>query len=284
MDLTEYSDIAPISHRGEPFYFCGKDCEDRFKKDPDKFQGEPLIKLNKVWKIFNMGGMETQVLRGLDMHVWEGDFVAIIGHSGSGKSTALNMIGLLDRPTSGNIFLNNKDVSRLFDDARAELRSKTFGFVFQQYNLIPWLTAFENTTLPLIFSRKKIEVDKITANFEDIGLKERMTHRPFELSGGEQQRTALLRALANDPEIILGDEPTGNLDSATGNKILEILITLNKSRKKTLIIVTHDEDIAAQADQVIAFKDGRLVRGHQVHKKFIKSDVSALSQEYRKHD
>lgn len=280
MDLSEYVDVPEFTHNGNTFYFCGTHCEERFRSKPERFQDVPLIKLNKVRKVFSMGIMETQVLRGLDMHIWEGDFVAIIGQSGSGKSTALNIIGLLDRPTEGNIFLNGKDTSLLKDEERAELRSKTFGFVFQQYNLIPWLTAFENTTLPLIFSGRKIETEKIETRFEEMGLKERMTHRPFELSGGEQQRTALLRALANDPEIILGDEPTGNLDSATGNKILEVLINLNKSHKKTLVIVTHDAEIASQADQVIAFKDGRLVRNHQVHKKIIKSDIGTSPHEH----
>ena len=267
MDLSESSDVSMVMHSDSSFYFCGMNCEKRFKKYPKKFQGKPLIKLNKIWKVFKMGGVETKVLRGLDMHIWEGDFVAIIGHSGSGKSTALNMIGLLDKPTSGTVFLKGKDISLLDDEGRAELRSKTFGFVFQQYNLIPWLTAFENATLPLIFLGKKIEAEKIEARFEEMGLKDRMTHRPFELSGGEQQRTALLRALANDPEIILGDEPTGNLDSVMGSKILKVLIDLNKVHKKTLIIVTHDADIAGQADQVIVFKDGSLLRDHQVHKK-----------------
>ena len=267
MDLSKEADVIEISRQGERFYFCGKGCEERFKKDPERFQREPLVKLNNIWKIFKPGEVEIKVLRSLDLHIWEGDFVAIIGASGSGKSTALNMIGLLDRPTSGQIFLNGKDVSLLNDDQRAELRSKTFGFVFQQYNLIPWLTAYENATLPLIFSGKKIDTERFNARFREIGLKERSTHRPFELSGGEQQRAALLRALANDPEIILGDEPTGNLDSTTGNKILELLLNLNKTKKKTLIIVTHDADIAEKADQIIAFKDGRLVRDHQIHKK-----------------
>jgi len=203
----------------------------------------------------------------LNFYIWEGDFVAIMGSSGSGKSTALNIIGLLDRPTSGQIFLNGRNVSLLNDDKRAELRSKTFGFVFQQYNLIPWLTAYENTTLPLIFSGKKIDEEKIKARFQEIGLKERLTHRPFELSGGEQQRIALLRALANDPKIILGDEPTGNLDSVMGNKILEMLINLNKTQKKTLIIVTHDSDIAKKADRIIIFKDGQAIRDNLSHKK-----------------
>lgn len=267
MDLSAYADIAKTNFQEKEFYFCGKGCENRFKKDPERFQKEPLIKLRNIWKIFKLGETETEVLRGLDLHIWEGDFVAIIGPSGSGKSTALNMIGFLDRPTSGHIFLNGKDVSLLKDDERAAMRSKTFGFVFQQYNLIPWLTAYENAALPLIFSDKKIEAATLGARFQEIGLTERLTHRPFELSGGEQQRTALVRALANDPEIILGDEPTGNLDSATGNTILEILLDLNKALKKTLIIVTHDAGIAEKADQIIAFKDGHLVRDHQVHKK-----------------
>ncbi|MBI5023025.1 MAG: ATP-binding cassette domain-containing protein [Candidatus Magasanikbacteria bacterium] len=267
MDLSEYTDVVEIFHQEKGFYFCGKGCEDRFKKNPSRFQGEPLIKLDNIWKIFKLGETETKVLTGLNLHIWEGDFVAIIGSSGSGKSTALNMIGLLDRPTSGRIFLNGEDVSLLNDDKRNGLRSKTFGFVFQQYNLISWLTAYENVNLPLVFSGKKIEMKKLEARFEKMGLKERLTHRSFELSGGEQQRVALLRALVNDPEIILGDEPTGNLDSATGNKILEILIDLNRNRKKTLIIVTHDADIAEKADQVITFKDGHLVRDHQAHKK-----------------
>ena len=275
MDLTAEVNSAEISHQGKEFYFCGPDCQERFQEDPEKFQKEPLIKLENVWKIFSGQGKaargaqhfraETQVLKGLNLHIWSGDFVAIIGPSGSGKSTALNMIGLLDKPSSGHIFLKGQDISLLQD--RARLRCQTFGFVFQQYNLIPWLTSYENVTLPLIFSNKKIALEKLNARFQEAGLAERLAHRPFELSGGEQQRAALLRALANDPEIILGDEPTGNLDSSTGNKILEMLIDLNKNQKKTLIIVTHDADIAAKADQVIVFKDGVLMRDHQVYQK-----------------
>ncbi len=267
MDLSGVADAVKISYQDKELYFCGEDCKKRFETDQGKFQGEPLIRLGDVWKIFKIGGTETKVLRGLHLNIWKGDFVAIIGASGSGKSTALNMMGLLDAPTSGDIFLNGDDLSSLSDEERAMLRSQKFGFVFQQYNLIPWLTAQENVSLPLIFAKRKIDPDKISLDFQKIGLKDRLEHRPFELSGGEQQRVALLRASVNDPEIIIGDEPTGNLDSATGNKILEMLIGLNKVMKKTLIIVTHDVDIAEKADQIIAVKDGQVVRDHRVYKK-----------------
>lgn len=267
MDLDEFIDCPKFNYKAQDFYFCGEICKNRFQDNPEKFMKEPLIQLIDVWKIFKLGKVEIKVLRGLSLNIWPEDFVAIIGASGSGKSTVLNMIGLLDQPTSGKIFLKGKDVSLLNDEKRAELRSKTFGFVFQQYNLIPWLTAYENTILPAIFARKNIEREKLELQFKEIGLKERMNHRPFELSGGEQQRVALLRALVNDPKVILGDEPTGNLDSKTGNKILELLIQLNKIYKKTLIIVTHDADIASKADQIITLKDGQLARDHFIHKK-----------------
>lgn len=210
-----------------------------------------------------MGTVTTDVLRGVDLEIFEGDFLAIVGASGSGKSTLLNMIGLLDLQTSGKIFLKGHDVAHMSDDQRADLRSKVFGFVFQQYNLIPWLSAFENVTLPLIFARKKIDEAQISEQSKSIGLGERMHHRPFELSGGEQQRVALMRALSNDPDIIIGDEPTGNLDSETGHRILDMLIDLNKMKKKTLIIVTHDASIAKRADKVIILKDGLIIK-HQL--------------------
>lgn len=267
MDLSGIKDLSHLTHQNKDYYFCGDFCKNRFKENPEKFFENPIIGIKNVWKVFKIGDAETKALQGLNLNIWKGDFIAIIGASGSGKSTALNMVGLLDKPTSGNIYINGKDASILKDEERAELRSKFFGFVFQQYNLIPWLTAYENISLPLIFSDKELSENKIKKNLKEIGLEERATHRPFELSGGEQQRVAILRALANDPEIIIGDEPTGNLDSATGNKILEMLIGLNKSQKKTLIIVTHDADIAEMADQIIAIKDGKIIRNHQKYKK-----------------
>ncbi len=269
MDLSEYLEFVEIENQENKFYFCSDICAKRFKTNPKKFQGEPLIHLHDVWKVFGRGDVATKVLRGINVHIWGGDFTAIIGASGSGKSTLLNMIGLLDNPSSGGLFLEGKDISKTTDDERAILRSKKFGFVFQQYNLVPWLTAYDNAILPLIFSgsdsREKRESTR--KHFENIGLVERMDHHPTELSGGEQQRVALLRALANDPEIIIGDEPTGNLDSTTGNKILEMLIDFNKREGKTLIIVTHDADIAERADQIITLKDGKTIPGHLYHRK-----------------
>lgn len=267
MDLGKEEDILSSTHQSKHYYFCGEFCKKRFENDPEKFLGEPLIVLKNIHKVFKIGEAKTSALNGLDIHIWAGDFVAIIGASGSGKSTALNMVGLLDKPTSGKIILKGKDISRFSDEEKANLRSKTFGFVFQQYNLIPWLTAYENVVLPKIFADQPTDVVKMESSFKEIGLEARLHHRPFELSGGEQQRVALLRALANDPEIIIGDEPTGNLDSATGDKILGMLIDLNKSQRKTLIIVTHDADIAEKADQVIALKDGKMIKNHQKHKK-----------------
>ena len=269
MDLTGFTEFTEAKVKGEAFFFCSEPCAKRFKTDPKRFQGEPMIHLHDVWKVFHDGGVVTEVLRGINIHIWDGDFTVIIGASGSGKSTLLNMIGLLDKPTSGILNLDGKDITATTDDERTVLRSQKFGFVFQQYNLIPWLTAYDNVTLPMIFSETKngMRREVLERHFGDIGLGERMDHRPTELSGGEQQRVALLRALANDPEIIIGDEPTGNLDSVTGEKILDMLITLNKTEKKTLIVVTHDADIAKRADQVITLKDGKTIPGHLRHTK-----------------
>ncbi len=267
MDLSEFKDLKTVTHAKTKRFFCGSFCKGRYEKAPERYEGEPLMKLSNIWKVFDTGTIKTEVLKGLHLHVWEGDFTVIVGPSGSGKSTTLNMVGLLDRPSSGKIYLKGKDITELDDDRRAELRSRTFGFVFQQYNLIPWLTAEENALLPLVFSTAKANEKMLKHFFGEMVLKDRMEHRPSELSGGEQQRIALLRALVNDPAILLGDEPTGNLDSITGGKILDILIDLHKVHKKTLLIVTHDLNIAKKADQVISFKDGRLVRNGTVHEK-----------------
>ena len=268
MDLTGIPEVER-KVGDKTFQFCSDMCADRFLTNPEKFQGEPMIHLHDVWKVFKDGDVTTEVLRGINIHIWPGDFTAIIGASGSGKSTLLNMIGLLDKPTSGGLFLEGNNIAGTSEDERALLRSKKFGFVFQQYNLIPWLTAYDNVTLPLIFAAagNGLKREVIAAHFDTIGLGARMEHRPTELSGGEQQRVALLRAIANNPEILIGDEPTGNLDSVTGAKILDMLIKLNKEEKKTLIVVTHDADIARKADQIITLKDGKTIPGHLQHAK-----------------
>ncbi len=216
----------------------------------------PLIRVRGLRKTFGAGEAETPVLRGIDLDILQGRFTAIIGSSGSGKSTLLNMLALLDRPTSGNIYYRDKDLTALSDEERAVMRSKIFGFVFQQYNLMPWLDARDNVALPTLFGERPLDEAWLRREFENIGLTDRMDHHPAQMSGGEQQRVAILRALVNDPEIIIGDEPTGNLDSATGNKILDMLLQLNRERGKTLIIVTHDADIAHMADQILTIKDG----------------------------
>jgi len=268
MDLSEDTSIIEEPYQGRAFRFCGEHCAERFKSDPEKYKGTPIMRLENIWKTFDMGGIKMHILHGMSINIWDGDFVAIVGASGSGKSTTLNMLGLLDMPTSGRVLLDGKEVSSVVDEDKARLRSETFGFVFQQYNLIPWLTAYENIILPRIFAAETINDKEVAERIELVGLKGRVTHRPFELSGGEQQRVALLRALMNNPRIILADEPTGNLDSVTGQNILTMLIDFNKKQKKTLVIVTHDSAIAKQADLIITMKDGKVVCNHYNHMKY----------------
>jgi putative ABC transport system ATP-binding protein len=268
MYLDSFPDLSKWNYKDKEYLFCGEGCMERFKENPERFLGEPIIRLRNVFKGFDLGkDNSVKILRGVNLNIWKGDFVAIIGSSGSGKSTTLNIVGLLDRPTGGQVFVKGKDAANMSDEERAHLRSETFGFIFQQYNLIPWLSIYDNVGMPMIFSRRKMDKEKILAQIGRVGLGDRVEHRPMELSGGEQQRVALLRALANDPEIIIGDEPTGNLDSKTGNEILEMLIELNKKEGKTLIIVTHDLDIANKAEEIIVLKDGLTMRDQRVHKK-----------------
>ncbi|MEM4397211.1 MAG: ABC transporter ATP-binding protein [Candidatus Woesearchaeota archaeon] len=220
-----------------------------------------IIKLENVWKTYKMGDVELNALRGLNLEVKEGEFLAIQGPSGSGKSTAMNLIGCLDLPSKGNIYLSGKDISKLSESDLAQIRGKKIGFIFQQFNLINTLTALENVMLPLIFQgvpyneRKKIA----TSLLEMVDLKERVHHKPKELSGGQQQRVAIARALAVDPEVILADEPTGNLDSKTGSNVLDFLKKLNKEKKKTIVMVTHDDELAKKAQRIIYLKDGQII-------------------------
>lgn len=213
-------------------------------------------------KTYLLGGFTVEALKGLTLSFDQGDFVAIMGPSGSGKSTLLNLLGCLDKPTSGKYYLGGEDVSQLTDDELSEIRSTRLGFIFQSYNLIQQLSVLENIEVPLVYqgiSPAECK-ERSTKLAELVGLGERLSHRPAELSGGEQQRVAIARAIVNDSLIILADEPTGNLDSATGAEILSLLSNLNE-KGKTILMVTHDEKVAAQAKSIIRLRDGFLVDG-----------------------
>ena len=221
---------------------------------------EEIVRLESVTKVYRMGKVEVQALRGVNLSVKRGEFIAILGPSGSGKSTLLNMIGCLDKPTSGKVFINGKDTSRLNENELAALRREKIGFVFQQFNLIHTLNALENVALPMLFAgiRRAERMKRARELLEKVGLSHRINHKPMELSGGEQQRVAIARALANNPEIIVADEPTGNVDTDAGNAIMEIFEQLNEERR-TIILVTHDFDIAAHAHRKLRMKDGTLL-------------------------
>jgi putative ABC transport system ATP-binding protein len=223
---------------------------------------KPVVELKQVSKIYKMDEVEVKALDGIDMKVEKGDFVAIIGPSGSGKSTLLHMIGLLDRPTDGKVFLDGIDISKLNDNELARLRGNKIGFVFQFFNLYPILTALENIELPMIISEKnKTERRKRALELlKIVGLEKRAEHLPSQLSGGERQRVAIARALANNPSLILADEPTGNLDSKAGKEIIELLDKLQEKEGKTIIMVTHDVNIAKYAERLIYLKDGKIIK------------------------
>jgi len=225
-----------------------------------------VVNTEKLCKRYQLGSVEVPALCDVDLKIEEGQYIAVMGPSGSGKSTLLNLLGCLDRPTSGQYRLGGKDVSRLNDDELSLIRGKRIGFIFQSYNLIGQLNVIENIELPMYY-RGVSEHDSAKHARElaaMVGLGDRFKHRPFELSGGQQQRVAIARALANDPVIILADEPTGNLDSESGAEILAILDSLHQ-RGKTLIAVTHDEGIAAHAERIIHLLDGRIER--EVHRR-----------------
>jgi putative ABC transport system ATP-binding protein len=233
---------------------------------------ETIMKLQDVWKIYKMGEVEVPALRGINVDIKKGDFVAIMGASGSGKSTMMNLIGCLDIPSRGKLYLRSQDISTLSESNLASFRGKTIGFIFQQYNLIQSMSAFENVMLPLEF----LEYDdqKAAKRAREIltlvGLSDKMRHRPNQLSGGQQQRVSIARCLAGDPEIILADEPTGALDSVTGGEVLDMLHRLWKDHGKTIIMVTHDMNLARYAKTIIELKDGEILRiseNNEVNKK-----------------
>jgi len=225
--------------------------------------GMEIVKCENIWKIYNQGtDAEVQALKGISLRIKKGENIAIVGTSGSGKSTLLHTIGCLDRPTRGKVIIDGEDVSSLSGNELSKLRNEKIGFVFQSFYLIPNLNALENVVLPAIFSRSsKAEREKKAKELlKRFGLGHRIYHKPSELSGGEVQRVAVARALMNDPEILLADEPTGNLDSKSGEEIMKTLLELNKNEKVTLITITHDLNIASYAQRIIHLKDGMIVR------------------------
>jgi putative ABC transport system ATP-binding protein len=217
-----------------------------------------LIKTENLVKKYAMGESEIRALDGVSVNIAEGEMSAVVGASGSGKSTLMNMLGCLDRPDSGEYFLNGENVARLPKDRLAGIRNRYIGFIFQSFNLLPRMSALENVELPLQYAGKKDARGVAEKALETVGLAGRMRHEPGKMSGGERQRVAVARALVNDPALILADEPTGNLDSKTGDEIMSLLESLN-AQGRTIIIVTHDADIAARCGRSIRMKDGRIV-------------------------
>ena len=231
-----------------------------------------LIEVKNVYKIYNPGENEVRALDGISVTIDHGEFVAIVGHSGSGKSTFMNMLGCLDTPTSGDYYLDGVNVAGMTDDELSDIRNKQIGFIFQGFNLIPSLTAQENVELPLVYrgmpaeQRRQLAEEALTR----VGMEHRMNHRPSELSGGQQQRVAIARAIAARPPIIMADDPTGNLDTRSGEEVMKILHELNEEGR-TIVLITHDNDIARQATRAIRIIDGKVV-----------SDT--LASELQKHD
>jgi putative ABC transport system ATP-binding protein len=221
-----------------------------------------VIHLERIHKVYHMGDIEVHALRGVSLEINRGEFVAIMGPSGSGKSTMMNIIGCLDRPTKGQYFLEGIDVSKVDKPGLADIRNKRVGFVFQSFNLVPRTSALENVELPLIYAGVAAgeRVRRARATLAEVGLSDRERNMPNQLSGGQQQRVALARALVNNPSLILADEPTGALDTRTSVEVMEIFQRLNRERSLTIIVVTHEPDIAQYADRIIQFRDGRVHR------------------------
>ena len=229
-------------------------------------EARPVIQLEHIHKIYTMGEVEVHALRGVSLTIREGEFVAIMGASGSGKSTTMNIIGCLDRPTRGQYILAGEDVSGMSKDERADIRCQKIGFVFQGFNLLSRTSALENVELPMLYAGidGAVRNERALAALAAVGLAGREQNHPNQLSGGQQQRVAVARALVNNPALILADEPTGNLDSRTSVEVMEIFQRLNRERGITLVLVTHEPDIAEYASRVVVFKDGKIKKDFQV--------------------
>jgi putative ABC transport system ATP-binding protein len=223
--------------------------------------GRTLIEVTDLWRVYTNGGVEVPALRGVSLRIEEGEFVAVMGASGSGKSTFLNLLGCLDRPTRGHYLLRGRDVAQLSADERAEVRNREIGFVFQNFNLLPRATAVENVELPLFYSPLPYRQQRPRAleALAALGLADRAHHYPNQLSGGQQQRVAIARALVNSPALVLADEPTGNLDSQASAELMQLLVGLNRQRGVTIVLVTHEPDIAAYARRLVQFRDGTII-------------------------
>jgi putative ABC transport system ATP-binding protein len=217
----------------------------------------PVIDVRNLTKDYRLGEIMVPALRGIDLQIFPGEMVAIMGPSGSGKSTLMNMIGCLDSPTSGEYYLDSLLVSDLKDDELAIVRNQKIGFVFQNYNLLPRIDALENVTLPIRYSDNTANMrQRAEAALQSVGLEDRIHHKPNQLSGGQQQRVAIARALVNEPAILLADEPTGNLDSQSGKEVMDLLLNLNQQQNTTIVLVTHDPTVAAQAKRIVQLFDG----------------------------
>lgn len=220
-----------------------------------------MIKITNLHKSFNMGSQELTVLKGIDLEIPRGQMVAVVGASGAGKSTMLHIMGMLDRPTKGTVYFDNQDLFQMSEAQQAEFRNRRIGFVFQFHHLLPEFTALENACMPALIQRRaleEVEQEAVTL-LQEVGLGQRLHHKPGELSGGEQQRVAVARALLQKPDLVLADEPTGNLDTHTGEALFGLLRDLNRTRNTTFVIVTHNDKLSAQSDRIVYMQDGMIV-------------------------
>jgi len=227
--------------------------------------GKPIIRTENVRKIYKMGEVEVRALDGVSLTVNQGQFISIMGPSGSGKTTLLDVLSALLRPTSGEVYINGKPISKMDDNQLAQVRGKTIGFIFQTFNLISRMTALENVMLPLWFAEMEVEKRRevATSILQRVGLGDRVDHKPTELSGGQRQRVAIARALAVNPDVIVADEPTGNLDTVSGQQILDIIKDLNEKEGKTVLMVTHEREVANLAHEIIFLRDGKIVENEK---------------------